>query len=67
MSQAIPVRSEQSIREARSYIVRTLMNPKLDDEQRVLLMGMSTALQWVCGEGGSSLQRLLEGEPIATK
>jgi len=36
-------------------------------QQYNVLVGMSTALQWVCDEGGSTLQRLLDGEPIARK
>ena len=35
--------------------------------QRTLLSGLSVALQWVCDEGGVTLQRLIDGKPIASK
>ena len=59
------MRTENEITEARAYLVRTLVAGSLSEDQRTLLRGMSVALQWVCGDGGSSLQRLLEGEPIS--
>ena len=61
------MKCEQEIKDARSYIVRCLSNPNLDDDQRILLRGMSVALQWASNDGGSSLQMLLDGEPITQK
>ncbi len=58
------MKSDTEIKQARSYIVRQLLNPLLSRDQRTLLEGMSTALQWASDSGGSCLQRLLDGEPI---
>lgn len=35
------------------------------DAQAILLQGMSVALCWVAGIGGRTLQRLIDGEPMA--
>lgn len=61
------MKTEAEIRQARSALVKRVITPGLSDEQRTLLQGMSVALQWACGEGGSSLQRLIDGEPIRTE
>jgi len=61
------MRTETEIQEARSFIVQQLLNPDLHREQKTLLSGMSVALQWASGIGGSTLERLLQGEPIQTE
>jgi hypothetical protein len=52
----------EQIRDARRFITRKIITPGLSEKQRTLLAGMSTALQWACSEGGSTLQELLDGK-----
>lgn len=62
------MRSIQQIRDARTFCVRQILDPALDNEQRLLIRGMSVALQWVCDEGGySALEQLLSGQPVAKR
>lgn len=60
------MREEQEIRKARRIVTKQIeeFEKALSTEQRLLLSGMSVALQWVCGDGGVTLQRLYDGEPI---
>jgi hypothetical protein len=58
------MKNEAEIREARRWVVRSIIKPGLSDDQKIILQGMSTALQWVCEEGGTTLQRIIGGERI---
>lgn len=58
-------RTESELRAARTAIVRHLTTGKLSKDQTLLLQGMSVALCWAMDEGGDSLQRLIDGEPVA--
>ena len=54
------------IKEARGALCRALETPGLKDVQRALFGGMLNALAWVCDSpNGTTLDRLLAGEPIA--
>jgi hypothetical protein len=53
--------------DARKKITAEFVRGGLSREQRAVLQGMSTALQWVCGDGGISLQQLLDGRPIGRR
>lgn len=59
------MRTEGEVNAARSKIIEAMTEHDLSDRQVVLLSGMSTALQWVAGAGGTTLQRLLDGEELA--
>ena len=49
---------------ARAKIIFILHELKPSEQQKVLLKGMSVALQWVCDDGGSTLQDILDGKEI---
>lgn len=59
------MKSYEQLKAARVVITNAIQMLGLSNDQRVLLCGMSTALQWACDEGGSTLQRLVDGEPLA--
>jgi hypothetical protein len=64
------MKNERAIRAARNIIAEKMVEAakkNLLDAQRAVLSGMSTALQWVCGDGGHSLDLLLSGEPLEAK
>ncbi|SRR6266852_245732 len=52
------------IQEARGVVVRAMTAKGLSEQQKILLTGMSVALQWVMDEGGATLQMLIDGEPV---
>lgn len=50
---------------AKKCVLTNAMTPGLSKEQKACLMGMSVALNWVAESGGgSTLDRLLEGEQL---
>ncbi len=60
------IRGYDEIEKARSVIVEHLSEPeRLNALQLAVLKGMSTALQWVCRDGGSTVDDLLNGRPVA--
>jgi len=61
------MKSQLEIDRARAEIIQLLLRTDISEMQRAILIGMSTALQWVCGVGGSALQDLIDGRPIAVE
>jgi hypothetical protein len=62
------MKSLEQINHARKVVTKAISDNtkgELSEQQMILLFGMSTALQWVADAGGSSLQRLIDGEEIA--
>lgn len=59
------MKSESDVKSARSAVCKAIATPGISEQQLVLLRGMSVALCWCAGDpNGSSLQRLIDGEPI---
>ena len=60
------MKTPEQILEARECVSIRLAIPALSMEQRCLLAGMSTALNWMMDSpNGDTLDRLLSGEPVA--
>jgi hypothetical protein len=59
------MKTVQEIDLAREAICLPLANPEISGDQKKVLMGMLVALRWVEGVGGSTLQKLIDGEPVA--
>lgn len=56
----------KQVNAARKAVNNAAMTPDLSDVQLALFMGMSNALVWTAdAQGMSTLQRLIDGEPIA--
>ena len=60
------MKQANQIQVARDKLAATLVkhHAALSKDQKTLLAGMVTALAWVSDAGGSTLQRLLDGEEI---
>lgn len=43
------MRTQEEVDRARDSICRQLLNPDISREQKIMLSGLSTALQWVSG------------------
>lgn len=52
------------IQQASDMVADAVCLPGHTDHQLLLLAGMSAALQWITGEGGESIQWIVEGRPI---
>lgn len=62
------MKTEIEVSRARDVLVSLFADKRLHHVQRVLFQGMSVALQWVSGgDGGQSLQDILDGRPIEIK
>lgn len=59
------LRTPVEILSARAQLNELVTRPALSDQQKILFMGMSVALQWVSQDGGETMVRLLSGEPVA--
>lgn len=60
------MKTQDEINIARIRLYDVWQAGQLGPQQRNVLAGMTTALAWVMdNSNGSSLQRLLDGEPIA--
>lgn len=61
------MRTEAITNLARRKLSALLARQDLAHDQRATLSGMSVALQWVCGDGGDTLQRIVDDEPIEAR
>lgn len=60
------MKTAEQIKVARNVLCEKLNTPGLDKSQSALFAGMLNALAWVCDSpNGSTLDKLLAGEPIA--
>jgi len=60
------MKSAEQIKVARNALCEKLNTPGLNPSQSALFCGMLNALAWVCDSpNGSTLDRLIAGEPIA--
>lgn len=57
------MRTREEIDQARRIVTSQFLK-RTTPPQEVLLVGLSTALQWVAGEGGNTLQQLVDGRPF---
>ena len=58
------MRTPEEVQQARDKICEVLARTDLDERQRIVFIGMSTALQWIAGLDSGTLGRLLSGEPV---
>ena len=59
------LRSLDEIQAARKKITLELYRGGLTGQQEATLKGLSTALQWVCHDGGQTLEDLVNGRPVS--
>lgn len=60
------MKTKNDVDDARRAVRHSILLDGLTCEQKALLMGMLVALCWVAGSpNGSTLERLMAGEPIA--
>lgn len=60
------MKSTEQIKVARNVLCEKLNTPGLNQSQSALFAGMLNALAWVCDSpNGTSLDRLMAGEPVA--
>ena len=59
------MRTSEEMKIAREVVIKAMTTPGLSDQQKTAFAGMSVALQWVCKDGGHTLQALIENTPIA--
>ena len=60
------MKTYEEIKQAREVITAALVRGGLSEAQTAIICGISTALQWTCEEGGSTLQQILDGRPLST-
>lgn len=63
------IRPESDVRECRKKINGLAVAAANDRDQLIMLIGMSTALQWVCSEEGGpgTVSMIMSGRPLARR
>lgn len=59
------MKSLEQIKHARVVVADNATRTDISMDQRMLLSGMLVALQWVSDQGGTTLEILLNGTPLA--
>ena len=58
------MKTREQITEARNVIAKWMDSDTPNEEQKIMLWGLSVALQWVSNEGGNTVQMLVDGRQI---